>query len=386
MQGISLIEKFYIKTEPWISDFGLEYAFGIIDSNLESKRLTDYLASPTTTTILPFLNQPLKIVIFVKDPFENVYTSVSDQSVTMFQYNGTLSAEDLTSNFTQTQKIIALLDQSSSLGSSLNNQIIDSINITGANSLASLKNLEQITTSVSNNKDVMNKVVSKIDSFLADINLGLKNNSNPQLLSTNQTQSIMNVVSNLYSSQGSSSAQNLINNLAFMLVASGTNNSLAKDATSLPAISFSTPSFSVSVSSFNPANLTQSKYMSQSMISADLSEIFNSSSSQKASVTLIKYTADKSLSPVPFEKLDVKFFSANSMMNVSGLSKPIMLKFTFNNSLISSIQNSDLSCKYYDELTGTWNTNGCTFSSIDYTNGFLYCACTHTTLFSVRKF
>jgi hypothetical protein len=70
-------------------------------------------------------------------------------------------------------------------------------------------------------------------------------------------------------------------------------------------------------------------------------------------------------------------------MNVNNLKKPIILQFPFDKSKVTALQSSQLSCKYYDETNSAWYTNGCVFSSVNYAKGIVYCACTHTTLFSV---
>jgi len=99
----------------------------------------------------------------------------------------------------------------------------------------------------------------------------------------------------------------------------------------------------------------------------------------------IKYASDTSLSSVGFEKLDIKFFSADTVMNVSGLSQPLVLQFNFDVSKSGALLGSAVECKYYEEATGGWSSAGCQLASIDYENGTVYCECTHTTLFSVSS-
>ena len=378
-QGVSLADNFYIQTRPWTANFPLLYAFGIVLPNNTLKVLTSYSNTPSTVTILPYTGQPYQVCVFVKDPLGNVYTAVTSQTVSIIAYNGTLASFNaLSANFTQLQKNIVSLDKSPEL----NAQILNSINLLGSNVLASLTNLEQISASFTGKKQIISTLQAKVESFLAT--LAASDNSS-QALTVTETQSMINVISNIQSTVGSTSSKNMIDHIALMLVKSGSNDTLDANATSLPAVFFSSPTFSISVSSFNPSNFNQNKYISQSALSADLSEIFSSKTNSKASVTLIKYAADTSLSPVAFSKVEIKFFSANSLLSVSGLNKPIILKFPFNIASSSSMKKSTVSCKYYNEASGTWNIDGCKLSSIDYVNGYVYCACTHTTLFSVAS-
>lgn len=380
-QGASLVTTFHISTEPWISRFRLVYAFGISLPAGGFKQITaNYSSSTSLMTILPYVGpKPYKIVVFARDPFGTVYTAVSNQLVSVTELSAAQNVSTVIANFSQNEKLIALLDKSAGISSTISSQVLDSIDI-AVGDADSLHNLEGISSSFAGEPQVVNNIKSKVTDLLT----GTLNN-NSTTLSNTAIQSVVNIVSTIYTADTSAKDQSLINSLAQLLVNSGSEQTLDANADSLPEVTFASPSFKISVSTFN-ANSLQRKYVKQSsFLSVDLSAVFKGNGSQKASVTTIKYAADTSLSSVGFEKMDIKFFSADTVMNVSGLSEPLILQFSFDPSSSGSLRGSAVACKYYDEVTGEWSTEGCELASIDYVNGTVFCECTHTTLFSVAS-
>ncbi len=373
-EGDSLADKFYISSQPWVSRFSMTYAFGISLPGQDYRQITsNFTTSTSIVTILPYIGKPYKIVMLAKDPFGNVYTTVSNQLVKVKELK-TQNVSSLIQNFTQDEKLIALLDKSKGVSGILSAEVLTSVNIS-AGDANSLKNLEEISLSFDTEPQILNNIKSKVSDLL----------SSDLTLTNDAIQSVVNIVSTIYTADSSNKDDSLINSLALLLVNSGSKQPLDPDAESLPEVSFESPSFKITVSSFDPGNL-QKKYVKQSdFLAVDLSAIFMDNESQKASVTSIKYTADTSLSSVGFEKLDIKFFSADKVMNVSGLSEPIILQFNFDISKNEALQKSEVTCKYYDEKTGGWSEDGCVLNKIDYENGTVYCGCTHTTLFSIAS-
>ena len=265
--GQALIEKFLIKTSPWKSMLPLEYAFGIMTSNVTL--LTDYGSLPWTLTILPFISStaPLQIVVFVRNSLGNVYTQVSTQTVTVTSFEGNAtSLQAIMQNFTQTEKFISFYDKSPA-SASFSSQLIDGISLS-TNRTVGLANLESITNILAtnnNNEQLLTSVTSKLTSFLSNSSV---------MLSRAQTQSIVNTISNMHTVSSNASSQ-LLQSLASLLLNNGQFQINASVSSLLPSAQYTASNFNLTVSQFNLTNLQTSQYSNYtSDIAMDLSAIF----------------------------------------------------------------------------------------------------------------
>jgi len=248
-EGVSLVDKFYISTKPWVSRFSLVYAFGLSLPSGEYKHLTtNYSATPSIMTILPFIGNPYRVVVFAKDPFGNVYTAVSEQLVRVREISG----QNLTSvvaGFNQDERLIALLDRSAGATEILSAKVLDSVNISSGDA-SSLQNLEKISSSFATEPQILGSIKTKLNSFLAS-------SAANSALTTDGIQSVVNIVSTIYASDATVKDNTLINSLAQLLVNSGSGQTLDANSDSLPAVTFDSPSFKIAVSRYEQAKTSK---------------------------------------------------------------------------------------------------------------------------------
>ena len=118
--------------------------------------------------------------------------------------------------------------------------------------------------------------------------------------------------------------------------------------------------------------------------------------STNAGISLIKYAADdtnitQSLqskqNAILSNQLDLKFYVNNTIKKVSGLAKPIKIKFVIHGSVDLTQVNSKLTilCKYLDEQKNNWTTDGCVLADFNVATKVVTCNCNHTTTFSVMS-
>ena len=391
--GVGLIQNFLIETDAWTSVLPLQYAFGIVAQSTQNMVLTTYSSLPWTLTILPYTGSALQIVVFVKDSLGNVYTKISTQTVNVTPFEGNATTlQTIMQNFTQTDKIIAFYDKSPA-SATFGSHLIDTIDLTSGK--VGLANLESITNILNNNNNsnsqqMLTSITNKLTTYLSNSSL---------ILTQSQTQSVVNTISNMYSNAPNSSNQ-LLQSLASLLLTNGqfqVNSSLY--STSLPSLQYTSPKFNLTMASFNLSSYqTPGQYVNYSDISMDLSEIFSglasSAAATKGGVSLIKYAADdtsitQSLKAnketLLSETLQLKFYANSSLKKVSGLKRPIKLRFVLRGSVDLKKTSSKLTilCKYLDEKKSNWTSDGCVLGDFNMVTRVVTCNCNHTTTFGI---
>ena len=118
--------------------------------------------------------------------------------------------------------------------------------------------------------------------------------------------------------------------------------------------------------------------------------------STTAGISLIKYAADdnnitKALksnqNAILSNQLDLKFYANNTIKKVSGLGRPIKLKFVIHGSVDLTQVNSKLTilCKYLDTQKNNWTTDGCALADFNVVTKVVTCNCNHTTTFAIMS-
>ena len=408
LTGQALVEKFYFKTDPWLSNFPLEYAFGINQQDGSGfARITEYSEKPYAFSILPYIGKPYEIVIYVQDSLDRVFNNISTEKVNPSMYTGSSSdLENLMSQLSEAQKLILLFDKSTA-STSASNTIINSLNLTSVNdSQKALESLESLTNKYSSavsstpaptNIQVVNTIVSKVGSFLSSLTA---DRSLANQLTASQAKSTVNIISNLYESMPSTSSENLVNSLAKALVIGNQSQLTTSQSITIPSVQFNSRSFNIVISKVKVSDYkTKGNYVSQSDASMDLGEIFSGvNSNKKGGIVFVKYAKKtvsantRSLKATPADEvasssIDLKFYSDESLLNVSGLSNPIKLDFDIDSSININQANVAfaLICKYYDETSTSWKSTGCRTTLLDKTNRKVKCECNHATKFAVVK-
>ena len=370
-QGTALTDNFYLSTSAWTSDVMLVYAFGMQHPVFGNIVLTDYSQFPSAITILPYIGQPFKIVVFVKNIFGQIYTSLSSGTVNVLKYNG--SSSDFTAligNATTGQKYISLVDTSQSAIST--SYILNTITLTGLNSMASFSAFEKITSSL-NSQSIMNPISSIINTYLSNMNSALQNNNFNSTLATSEITSISNIVTNLYNFGYSDLSGQIVTNLVPSLIMTQQGMNL------------SSTNLEINVANYNVSNSPLLKYAD---ISANLTEIYtNSSNTSLTGILFMKEISNDTSQIGAFDQLTISFYSGASVLNVTDLANPILMSFKIYNNSYSYLTNSSysvsLTCKFYDTQSNAWNGSGCTLNKLDINNKLVYCACNHTTSFKV---
>jgi hypothetical protein len=406
LTGQALVEKFYFKTDPWISNFPLKYAFGINQQDgLGYARITEYSDKPYALSILPYTGKPYEIVIYVQDSLDRVFNNISAQKVNPSMYAGSSSdLESLMAQLSVTQKLILLFDKSIAT-SSASATIINSLNLTSVNdSQKALESLEGLTnnyaTSVSStptSNQVVNTIISKVGSFLSSLTA---DRSLANQLTASQAKSTVNIISNLYESMPSTSSESLVDNLAKALVIGNQSQLTTSQSITIPSVQFNSRSFNIVISKVKVSDYkTKGSYVSQSDASMDLGEIFSGvNSNKRGGIVFVKYAKRTVTSNAKSSKIsstdelasssiDLKFYSDDSLLNITGLSNPIKLDFDIDSSVNINQANIafSLQCKYYDEKTISWKSTGCRTTLLDKTNRKVKCECNHATKFAVVK-
>ncbi|EFC47802.1 hypothetical protein NAEGRDRAFT_57192 [Naegleria gruberi] len=388
--GFALTQTFTLSSKPWLASSKispLQYAFGFVNSKDENIVLTKYSQYPNATTILPFTKQSsIPLVMFVKDSTGNVNT-LRGGSVIISAFSGT--SQELStriSSLSSEEKIVAFYDESSS--SLVSTQLVNTLSIDTNNSQQVLKIFETVTSSPTVDKTALESVSTKLDSFLTDMSQKLQNGSTQVKLSTEETQSTVSIISNIYEYGSESKAESLISNIASVLVMS--INPVETNTSALTSLHIQSSSFNISVSSFNISSVLKSSGGTTFVyddISTDISSIYKDSSSM-AAISLVKYSYKTSsrrraMTNLVSDQVDLKFYSSGQALALTNLTKPIQLKFTLKVLVSKSAMQKQLVCKYYDEQKLMWSSSGCKLASIDYDNSVVTCACDHTTKFAV---
>ena len=361
-EGIALTDYFYISTSAWTSDVKLEYAFGIQHPKYGNLILTDYSQYPSAITILPYIGQRVTIMVFVKNVYGEIFTSHSNGTVNVLKYNGSISdLAALVSNDTINAKYITLLDTSQSNISAFN--ILNTLTLTGSNSLVSFNFFEKIISSL-NSQSIVTAITSIINNYLI---------TNSSALTTNEITSIGNIVNNIYNFGYSNESIQIITNLAPSLIM--TQQGMNLTSTNLQ----------INIANYNVSN---SPFLKYNDVSANLTEIYaNSSVVGLAGILIMKEITNDTSQVGVFDQLTISFYSGASILNVSGLANPIVMSFKIYNTSYSYLTNSSyhtsLTCKFYDTKSNIWNSSGCQLNQIDLNNRLVYCACNHTTSFKV---
>jgi hypothetical protein len=408
LSGQALVEKFYFKTNPWESNFPLEYAFGINQQDGAGyARITEYSDKPYAFSILPYTGKSYEIVIYVKDSLDRVFNNISNLKVSPSMYTGSSSdLEGLMNQLSETQKLILLFDKSTASISASTN-IIGSLNLTSANdSQKALESLESLTNKYSTvvsstptptSNQVVNTIISKVGSFLTALTA---DRSLANQLSTSQAKSTVNIISNLYESMPSTSSENLVDNLAKALVIGNQSQLTTSQSINIPSVQYNSRSFNIIISKVKVSDYkAKGSYVSQSDASIDLGEIFSGvNSNKKGGVVFVKYakrtissntrsSQSTSTDELASSSIDLKFYSDDSLLKVTGLSNPIKLDFDIDSSININQANVTFSliCKYYDETSSSWKSTGCRTTLLDRNNRKVKCECNHATKFAVVK-
>lgn len=379
LSGKGLMDNFYLSTDNWDSDLPLKYAYGIEHPEYGQVRLTDYIEVPNAVTILPYLNQSFRIVLFVSDPKGNVYFDFSIDKVTTTRFDGDLAFfVDYSKNFTQLQNSIAMYDMSFNT-SQLADSILGSFDLNEGDLDQTLSNLNYYSSKFDKEPVARSKIAQKFEDYFSKMNENMANGTLSSITS-DQTSGLLNVMSNLYEPTAPAKMETMMSSFVRIL----TNMDDLQNPTGLPGVSassFKSNNLNLTLISIDTNSASLVNYLN---IQLDASEIFNSSNLGK--VSLVDYPKDSSLSMVA-KQIDVKFFVNGTTIGVQNLTNPIKLNFDIDEGTINTIQSKSSSyklvCKYYDEILLKWSDSGCRLSQVDYSNFKVECSCTHATKFTV---
>jgi hypothetical protein len=383
---MALVDKFFLKTETWESTSYLMYAFGIQHPLSGPLRLTDYAQVPKAITILPYIGQSYKIVVFVKDDLNNEYTKASSLNVNVLRYNGTFNQQKtLVQTFDQNQKLIALIDKSNE---QMVNELISEFELSGTNSVQNLESLETLSLNLKNQAPILETIGSTLTSFLNNFNVPLnENDALADIFTDSAISKTANIISNLIQSGSESTAESLIRKLTSVLLnnmglleSTTTNESVSH----FPSILFNTQSYEMVVSKIDLTTLPSAN-VNHGDVQFNAQAVFSGGNPlNQGGVSFVKYALEKTNSIVS-NVIDIKFYYNGQVKPVKGLTSPLVLKFTIDDETISQTSSSlfELECRYLNEESGQWLTEGCIFDKLDAVQKVAYCNCTHTTSFTV---
>ncbi|RNA10793.1 PA14 domain-containing [Brachionus plicatilis] len=379
LSGVGLMDNFYLSTDNWDSDLPLKYAYGIEHSEYGNVRLTDYIEVPTAVTILPYLANSFRIVLFVSDPKGSVFFDFSVDKVTTSRFDGDFAKFiEHSKNFTQLQNSVAMFDNSFNT-SQLADSILGSFDLNDGDLDQTISNLDYYSSKFDKEPVARDNIANKFDDYFTTMEENIENGTFSSI-SSDQTSGLLNILSNIYEPTVSSKLEKLMSSFVKIL----TNMDNLESATGIAGISasnFRSSNLNMTVISIDTGTANLVNYSS---IQIDALEIF--ASNRLGKVSLIDYPKDSSLSMVA-RQIDIKFFVNGTSIGVKNLTYPIKLNFDIDENTISTVRSESskykLVCKYYDEDLLEWNDSGCSLSQIDFDNNKVECSCTHATKFSI---
>ncbi|CAF0900053.1 unnamed protein product [Brachionus calyciflorus] len=376
LSGIALVDNFFLSTDNWNSDLPLKYAYGIEHSEYGQVRLTDYLETTNVVTILPYLESPYRIILFVSDTRGNIYLDYSVNKVNTSRFNGNFADfTQLSKNFTKLQNSIAMYDKSFNT-SQLADTILGSLDLNGGDLDETISDFDYYSSKFDKEPTAKEKISDKFTDFFSKMERNIENGTFSSITS-NQTSGLLNVLSNIYDPISPLNVEKLMSSFVKIL----TNMNDLQTPTGISGISasnFNSKNLNLTVISIETATASLVNYLN---IKIDASEIF--SANKLGKVSLINYPKENSLSMVT-KQIDVKFFVNGSVIGVQNLNSPIKLNFEIDESTVNTIQSKyKLVCKFFDENLQQWSDSGCSLSKLDTVNKNVECSCTHATKFSV---
>ncbi|EFC46803.1 predicted protein [Naegleria gruberi] len=420
--GYALTDYFTITFNQWAAAEQLQplqYAIGFTDpTSLKQIRLTEYSANLTISTYLPYISTDKKVtvgslglLVYVKDSLGNS-DLLETLSVNVTAFNGTSSQlSSRIGELTGVAVTVASYDQSYLVASSgsggnadLVSQIVQNIKIDPTNPATALSSFQALTSSSDSvNDKVVDQVTTKMSSF-ADSLTDLYKKEIEQYgyvrskISQDDVKSAIEISGNLLQSGvGADKTTEVTSKMAALVLLSQVPTVLDSSSSELPAVTISTPLINITISSFKlsgPTSGNQTLSSGDSSIGMDISSILAKYDgfSKSAGTSLISYQnlpfSNNFTESTPSTSIanDFKFLQEGSVLPLANLTTPIILSFKLNLDL-STVSNyssntSTFACRYYDERSGAWSTDGCTLVGYNPATQMIDCACTHTTMFS----
>ncbi|KAF0974903.1 hypothetical protein FDP41_006070 [Naegleria fowleri] len=391
----------------------LKFAFGFVwkDSQTsKNARLTPFsLQYENVTFALPFtfyqgsnLKELLDIVVFMRDAFSNEYPQIIGQVEIYPNTNVNNLAEKVKNN-----KILALaatydrsiLSSQTSSNASLEITLyaLQQLNLSALNkdNSESLQSLTLLSEQTLIEHRIASAITDKLDQFLSEMkqvytnekmNLGfVQNKADKDLQSTLEL--VSNLMKNGFFKDEIVELCQQISTIAQI----GENPTLLRsDSSNIPKFLFS-ELVNISVMSFIP-DVSLQNYSKNTFLQDVEFNIPNILSkyhgfSQEIGIKLVSFEEgvktlqhdqNQLISPVK----DFSFSRNMKDLDLRDLSEPVVLSFTIQNQALD-LNISQLSCRYWNETTESWKTNGCVLLKVVNEPRQVFCSCNHTTMFSV---
>ncbi|KAF0981460.1 hypothetical protein FDP41_012117 [Naegleria fowleri] len=392
----------------------LEFAFGFVWKDAQTSknvvRLTPFsLQYENVTFALPFtfyqrskLKELLDIVVFIRDAFSNEYPQIIGQVEIYPNTNVNNLAEKVKNN-----KILAL-------AATYDRSILSSQTSSNASLEITLYALQQLNLSALNKDNseslqaltlhseqtliehrIASVITDKLDQFLSEMKQVYTNEKMElgfvQNKADTDLQSSLELVSNLMK-QGFSKDEivELCQQISTIAQIGENPTLLRSDSSNIPKNLFS-ELVNISVMSFIPdvslQNHSKNTFLQDvefnlpnilSKYHGFFQEIGIKLVSFEEGVKTLQYDQNQLISQVK----DFSFSRNMKDLDLRDLSEPVMLSFTIQNQTLD-LNISQLSCRYWNETTESWKTNGCVLVKVVNETRQVFCSCNHTTMFSV---